>query len=84
MPIIGYVPGLEGHVTDVPKIVVRLTADEILVLCNCINETLDSLGSLDDAELADRVGTDRQHARALLGRLSEKRAGARRLAEARP
>src|SRR5205814_887845 len=55
MPIIGYVPGLEGHVTDVPKIVVRLTADEILVLCNCINETLDSLGSLDDAELADRV-----------------------------
>jgi transcription initiation factor IIE alpha subunit len=61
----------------VPKIVVRLTSDEITVLCNCINETLESL---DDAELADRVGVDRQQARALLGRLSEKRADARRLA----
>ena len=60
-----------------PKIVVRLTADEIAVLCNCINETLESL---DDTELDGRVGTDRLHARALLGRLSEKRADARRLA----
>ncbi|MDQ1747863.1 MAG: hypothetical protein QOD07_2126 [Frankiaceae bacterium] len=60
-----------------PKIVVRLTDDEIAVLCNCINESLDSL---DDAELANRVGTDRMHARALLGRLSERRADARRLA----
>jgi len=59
----------------VPKIVVRLTADEIAVLCNCINETLDSL---DDAELANRVGTDRQHARALLGRLNDRRTDARR------
>jgi hypothetical protein len=58
----------------VPKIVVRLTADEIAVLCSCINETLDALG---DAELADRVGMDRQQARALLGMLSEKRAEAR-------
>jgi hypothetical protein len=64
----------------VSKIVVRLTADEIVVLCNCINETLDSL---DDAELDGRVGADRQQARALLGLLSEKRADARRLAEAK-
>lgn len=69
---------MEGQYSAVPKIVVRLSADEIVVLCNCINETLDSLNSLDDAELADRVGTDRQQARALLGRLSEKRADARR------
>jgi transcription initiation factor IIE alpha subunit len=63
----------------VPKIVVRLTADEIAVLCSCINETLDAL---TDAELADRVGVDRQQARALLGLLSEKRSDARRAAEA--
>jgi uncharacterized protein YfcZ (UPF0381/DUF406 family) len=75
------VPGFAGQYSAVPKIAVRLTADEISVLCNCINETLDSL---DDAELADRVGADRHEARALLGRLSEKRADARRLAEARP
>lgn len=59
-----------------PKIAVRLTADEIAVLCNCINETLDTL---DDSELAARVGTDRHEARALLGRLSEKRTAARQL-----
>jgi hypothetical protein len=70
---------LEGQDSAVPKIVVRLSADEITMLCNCINETLDSLSSLDDAALAGRVGADRQHARALLGRLSEKRADARRL-----
>lgn len=63
-----------------PKIAVRLTADEISVLCNCINETLESL---DDDELGARVGTDRLNARALLGRLSEKRNGARRLADAK-
>lgn len=72
-------PASLGHYSDVPKIVVRLSADEILVLCNCINETLDSL---DDAELAGRVGTDRLRARALLGRLSERRTDARRLADA--
>jgi uncharacterized protein YfcZ (UPF0381/DUF406 family) len=60
-----------------PKVVVRLSEDEISVLCNCINETLDSL---DDADLAGRVGADRHEARALLGRLSEKRTDARRLA----
>lgn len=68
--------GSLGQDSAVPKIVVRLTADEIAVLCNCINETLDTL---DDGELDARVGIDRQHARALLGRLSEKRADARRL-----
>jgi len=72
-------PASLGHYSDVPKIVVRLSADEISVLCNCINETLDSL---DDAEVADRVGIDRLRARALLGRLSEKRTDARRLADA--
>jgi len=72
-------PASLGHYSDVPKIVVRLSADEISVLCNCINEPLDSL---DDAEVADRVGTDRLRARALLGRLSEKRTDARRLADA--
>jgi len=69
-------PGSAGHYSDVPKIAVRLSDDEITVLCNCINETLDSL---DDADLADRVGTDRLHARALLGRLNEKRTDVRRL-----
>jgi ClpP class serine protease len=77
---VGYVPAFAGHYSAVSKIVVRLTADEIVVLCNCINETLDSL---DDAELDGRVGADRQQARALLGLLSEKRADARRLAEAK-
>jgi len=65
-----------GHYSAVPKIAVRLTPDEISMLCNCINETLDSL---DDADLADRVGADRHEARALLGRLSEKRTAARQL-----
>lgn len=69
-------PGSRGQYSGVPKIAVRLTEDEISVLCNCINETLDTL---DDAELSDRVGVDRLNARALLGRLSEKRNGARRL-----
>lgn len=71
-------PASVGHYSAVPKIAVRLTADEITVLCNCINETLDSVG--DDAELATRVGIDRLHARELLGRLNDKRCDARRLA----
>jgi hypothetical protein len=62
----------------VAKIVVRLTADEIAVLCSCINETLDALG---DDDLDTRIGTDRANARALLGMLSEKRAEAKRAAE---
>lgn len=70
-------PALAGQYSAVSKIVVRLTADEISVLCNCINETLDSL---DDAELVGRVGSDRHEARALLGRLNDRRTDARRLA----
>lgn len=70
-------PGLIGHYSAVPKIAVRLSDDEITVLCNCINETLDSL---DDGDLASRVGTDRHQARALLGRLNDRRTDARRLA----
>ena len=52
----------------------RLSADEIAVVCNCINEALDAL---TDDEFSQRVGADRQQARALLGRLSERRAAAR-------
>jgi hypothetical protein len=73
----GYRRRSAGHNPAVPKIVVRLTADEVAVLCSCINETLDAL---DDTELADRVGVDRPQARALLGMLSERRAEAKRAA----
>lgn len=59
------------------KLVVRLTTDEVAVLCNCINEALEAL---EDEEFAARVGVDRQGARALLGRLSERRAEAKRAA----
>lgn len=70
-------PAFAGHYSAVPKIAVRLTTDELAVLCACIDETLEALA---DDELAARVGVDRLAARALLGRLSEKRADARRLA----
>ena len=56
------------------KVAVRLSADEIAVVCNCINEALDALS---DEEFASRVGADRQQARALLGRLSDRRAAAK-------
>ena len=56
------------------KVAVRLSADEIAVVCNCINEALDAL---TDEEFVLRVGADRQQARALLGRLSDRRAAAK-------
>jgi transcription initiation factor IIE alpha subunit len=56
------------------KIAVRLSADEIAVVCHCINEALDAL---TDDEFAQRVGADRQQARALLGRLSDRRTAAK-------
>ena len=56
------------------KIAVRLSGDEIAVVCNCINEALDAL---TDEDFAQRVGADRQQARALLGRLSDRRAAAK-------
>ena len=56
------------------KIAVRLSADEIAVVCHCINEALDAL---TDDEFVLRVGADRQQARALLGRLSDRRAAAK-------
>ena len=56
------------------KVAVRLSADEISVVCNCINEALDAL---TDEEFVQRVGADRQQARALLGRLSDRRAAAK-------
>ena len=56
------------------KVAVRLSADEIAVVCNCINEALDAL---TDEEFVQRVGADRQQARALLGRLSDRRTAAK-------
>jgi transcription initiation factor IIE alpha subunit len=56
------------------RIAVRLSADEIAVVCQCINEALDAL---TDDEFAQRVGADRQQARALLGRLSDRRMAAK-------
>ena len=56
------------------KVAVRLSADEIAVVCHCINEALDAL---TDEEFASRVGADRQQARALLGRLSDRRLAAK-------
>lgn len=56
------------------KVAVRLSADEIAVVCSCINEALDAL---TDEEFAARVGADRQQARALLGRLSDRRSAAK-------
>jgi hypothetical protein len=67
-----------GHETGVSKVTVRLSADEIAVVCNCINEALDAL---TDGEFQQRVGADRQEARALLGRLSDRRTAAKRAAE---
>jgi hypothetical protein len=66
-----------GTNCGVTKIAVRLSADEIAVICNCINEALDAL---PDEVFETRVGADRQQARALLGRLSKRRAAARRAA----
>ena len=64
-----------GHENCVSaKIAVRLTADEIAVVCHCINEALDAL---TDEDFILRVGADRQQARALLGRLSDRRAAAK-------
>jgi hypothetical protein len=67
-----------GQQRGVTKIAVRLSADEIAVVCNCINEALDAL---PDLVFEARVGADRQQARALLGRLSERRTAARRAAD---
>lgn len=53
----------------------RLSPDEISSLCSCINEALDALG---DDEFEARVGIDRATARALLGRLTDYRARAKR------
>jgi hypothetical protein len=64
-----------GHETGVSKVTVRLSADEITVVCNCINEALDAL---TDDDFQQRVGADRQQARALLGRLSDRRTAAKR------
>src|SRR3954465_2345066 len=64
-----------GHESRVSKVTVRLSADEIAVVCNCINEALDAL---TDGDFQLRVGADRQQARALLARLDERRTAARR------
>jgi len=64
-----------GHETRVSKVSVRLSADEIAVVCNCINEALDAL---TDGDFQLRVGADRQQARALLGRLNDRRTAAKR------
>ena len=60
------------------KVTVRLSADEIAVVCHCINEALDAL---TDDDFERRVGADRQQARALLGRLNDRRTAAKRAAE---
>jgi transcription initiation factor IIE alpha subunit len=62
----------------VSKVAVRMSADEIAVVSHCINEALDALS---DDEFRQRVGADRQQARALLARLDERRTAARRAAE---
>jgi len=59
----------------VSKVTVRLSADEIAVVCSCINEALDAL---TDDDFQQRVGADRQQARALLARLDERRTAAKR------
>lgn len=60
------------------KVTVRLSADEIAVVCNCINEALDAL---TDGDFQQRVGADRLQARALLGRLNDRRTAAKRAQE---
>ena len=60
------------------KVAVRLSLDEIAVVCACINEALDALS---DDDFQQRVGADRLQARALLGRLDERRTAAKRAAE---
>jgi hypothetical protein len=59
-------------------VVVRLSADEIDVVCNCINEALDAL---TDGDFVRRVGADRPQARALLARLNDRRTAAREVAQ---
>jgi len=67
-----------GHEIRVSKVTVRLSPDEIVVVCNCINEALDAL---TDGDFQQRVGADRQQARALLGRLNDRRTAAKRAGE---
>lgn len=67
-----------GHETGVQKVTVRLSEDEISVVCSCINEALDAL---TDGDFQQRVGADRQQARALLARFDDRRTAARRAAE---
>jgi hypothetical protein len=62
----------------VSKVTVRLSADEIAVVCSCINEALDAL---TDGDFQQRVGADRLQARALLGRLNDRRTIAKRAEE---
>lgn len=59
------------------KVTVRLSDDEIAVVCNCINEALDAL---TDEDFQQRVGADRQQARALLGRFNDRRTAAKNAA----
>jgi len=59
----------------VSKVAVRLSEDEIAVVCHCINEALDALS---DGDFLQRVGADRAQARALLARLDARRTAARR------
>ena len=67
-----------GTTDRVSKVTVRMSTDEIAVVCACINEALDALS---DGEFQMRVGADRQQARALLGRLNDRRTAARRAEE---
>lgn len=64
-----------GTTDRVSKVAVRLSEDEIAVVCHCINEALDALS---DDDFIQRVGADRQQARALLARLDARRSAARR------
>jgi hypothetical protein len=64
-----------GTTFAVQKVTVRLSEDEIAVVCHCINEALDALS---DDDFIQRVGADRQQARALLARFDARRTAARR------
>jgi hypothetical protein len=56
--------------TDPRKTTLILDENELLMINNALNEVRNGI-DVDDFEFSARIGTDREEARALLGRVSE-------------
>jgi len=55
--------------TDPRKTTLVLDENELLIVNNALNEVCNGI-DIDDFEFSARIGTDREEARALLGRVS--------------